>query len=470
MKAKIVRLETAIRKKENSKTESKRDFIEMCDDYLPPTAAKFVKVQAKLHGVKKHGERYPLFLKRLALSLHYVSPRGYQLLRTIFRLPAVSTLNELTTSWQYSPGLNTKLFNMLKIKLKNFSDLSKHCVLAFDEISIKSNLYYNRGTDEIIGFDNNDNTEVKKDSSKIKGANHVLVLMARGIAMKWKQPLAYFFAKNTYNEADFKDVLFECIRKLTEIGATTNAVVSDMGRNFYSPHEKSVKDLAKKLEISIEKPYFIVDGKKVFYFFDTPHLIKATRNNLMKYDYKINEEETVSWRYIVKFYEDDEKQDFRLAPKLTPKHITPTNFEKMKVKFATQVISSTMSAALNTHIESKKLLKEAMATVIFIKKLNNLFDMLNSSSTNTPKQYCQPYCGTDFQINFLTEMLAYIKGIKIFDRYGDDITGTFSFLKCWQITINSLMGLHEVLKDANFKFILTRRINQDPLENFFGIF
>lgn len=36
-----------------------------------------------------------------------------------------------------------------------------------------------KGTDEIIGFDLNDNenSDGEKDSDKIKGANHVLVLM-----------------------------------------------------------------------------------------------------------------------------------------------------------------------------------------------------------------------------------------------------------------------------------------------------
>lgn len=464
LKAKIARLEKAMKNESNSDSKSKSDFIEMCDTFLPPAAAKFVKVQAKLHGVKKYGERYPLFLKRLGLSINYISPRAYRLLRTIFRLPSISTLNDLTTNWQYSPGLNPKLFNMLKIKLNNFSDMSKNCVLCFDEICIKSNLYYNKGTDEIIGFDNNENGDTEKDKSKIKGANHVLVLMARGIAMSWKQPLAYFFAKNTYNEEDFKNVLFDCIRKLRDIGATTHGI---MGKNFYSPHEKSVKDLAKKLGISTEKTYFIVDDQKIFYFFDSPHLIKATRNNLMAYDFKMNDE-TASWRYIVQFYEEDQKQDFRLAPKLTPKHIKPTNFEKMKVKYATQILSSTLAAALNTYIQSGKIPKEARPTVDLITKFNNLFDVLNSSSPNSPKQYCVPYSGSDFQKKFLKEMLEYIKTIKIFNRHGDEITDTFSFLKCWQITINSLIGLYDILKEKEFKFILTRRINQDPLENFFG--
>lgn len=33
-------------------------------------------------------------------------------------------------------------------------DQEKHCVLCIDEMSIKSNLFYGTGRDEIIGFEN----------------------------------------------------------------------------------------------------------------------------------------------------------------------------------------------------------------------------------------------------------------------------------------------------------------------------
>jgi len=43
-----------------------------------------------------------------------------------------------------------------------------------------------------------------------------------------------------------------------------------------------------------------------------------------------------------------------------------------------------------------------------------------------------------------------------------------NFVKSWVISINSLISLWEVFKQNNFKFIYTRRINQDCLENVFG--
>jgi len=37
------------------------------------------------------------------------------------------------------------------------------------------------------------------------------------------------------------------------------------------------------LNISVDNSNFVVDGKRFVYMFDTTHLLKTTRNNLLKY-------------------------------------------------------------------------------------------------------------------------------------------------------------------------------------------
>jgi hypothetical protein len=48
------------------------------------------------------------------------------------------------------------------------------------------------------------------------------------------------------------------------------------------------------------------------------------------------------------FYEADKKLNCRLPPRLTDAHISLTSYENMKVKYATQLLSASVSAALNT--------------------------------------------------------------------------------------------------------------------------
>ncbi|KAG8233298.1 hypothetical protein J437_LFUL013465 [Ladona fulva] len=64
--------------------------------------------------------------------------------------------------------------------------MDKVCALCADEMSIKTNLFYNISADEVVGFCD-DGVE-----KTFKVAKSVLVLMVRGISSSWKQPLAYF--------------------------------------------------------------------------------------------------------------------------------------------------------------------------------------------------------------------------------------------------------------------------------------
>jgi len=59
-----------------------------------------------------------------------------------------------------------------------------------------------------------------------------------------------------------------------------HALIIDMDSNFIQ--------LPRNLGISPQNSTFLVNKEKVIYIFDTPHLIKATRNNLLKYNFEIN--------------------------------------------------------------------------------------------------------------------------------------------------------------------------------------
>lgn len=141
----------------------------------------------------------------------------------------------------------------------------------------------------------------------------------------------------------------------------------------------------------------------------------------------------------------------------------------MNVKFAAQILSSKVAAGMCTHISFKKLPEDAMHTVNVIERFDRLFDIFNCNSRFSPKKYKTPFKGEDFKMTFLNETLDFLKNLQILSKNGlQNKTNTVSFINGWIISINSLIGLWKLLKDLNFQYILTRRLNQDPLENFFG--
>ena len=48
--------------------------------------------------------------------------------------------------------------------------------------------------------------------------------------------------------------------------------------------------------------------------------------------------------HIQKFYEIESTSNIKYAPKIKDQHITPTNAQRMKVKYASQLLSHSVSA------------------------------------------------------------------------------------------------------------------------------
>lgn len=82
----------------------------------------------------------------------------------------------------------------------------------------------------------------------------------------------------------------------------------------------------------------------------------------------MSEGHEILWQHIVAFYDHDKKYTIKAALKLTDSHLKPNNFEKMKVKFATQLFSQTTAAALNLYVRFGVLPASAAYTAAFIEK------------------------------------------------------------------------------------------------------
>ena len=187
--------------------------------------------------------------------------------------------------------------------------------------------------------------------------------MVRGIKEKWKQPLGYVLVHESCPSEEIKSILLKMIDDLTSVGLLVETIISDLGSNL--------QKLLRVLNITPDKPWFIHKGKKIFYLYDSPNLIKAVRNNLMKYDIHCgkNMKKVASWEDIQVINELDRTQNLRCCPKLTQKHINPNGFMKMKVKLATQTISQTVASTMSTYISLGALPPSAMETAELISNL-----------------------------------------------------------------------------------------------------
>lgn len=147
--------------------------------------------------------------------------------------------------------------------------------------------------------------------------------------------------------------------------------------------------------------------------FDTPHIIKAVRNNLLNHNFVQPDGQEICWKYIKDFYEHDKNYPVRAAPKLTKSHIHPNNFEKMKVKYAFQVFSHTVATGLRLFLRFGAIPATGLATAEFVDLVDKLFDILNSSTLYSTKQFHTAFEGLQNQINFLNNCELYFNNLKI---------------------------------------------------------
>ena len=382
---------------------STTEAIQTIGTILPAPLVKFIESQIDLHTKSsKHGRRYSNETKAFGLTLFHLSGKAYKIVSKLFCLPSKSSLLKWVSKLPNCAGLTQPAVEVISTKVKTMDAKGKLCIISFDEISLKSNLAYQSNTDELIGLE--DYGEGDKTNCL---ATSAIVFMARGVVHNWKQPLAYFLVNEACSSVKVKEKLIEIIDLVENIGLHVEAVVSDIGSNF----QKFVREMG----ITPENPWFLHNGRKIVYLFDTPHIIKAVRNNLIKYDFHFDGK-VASWKDIEALYNIDSKNSIRCCPKLTSNHLYPNGFQKMKVKFATQVLSHTVSSAMLMATSGGLLPPSAVGTAELIAQFDTIFDCLNSTSFECPKIYNHPLSSQSHHFKFIADMCSLVGRIKVTDQ------------------------------------------------------
>ncbi|KAF0302346.1 Transposable element P transposase [Amphibalanus amphitrite] len=154
----------------------------------------------------------------MALGLRVLSRRAYLYVKDVMKvpLPAFSTLSDWMRHFQMTPGVIEAAMRVLEYSACDFSDADRLCVVSFDEIGLDSRISYDQAHDQIIS------------------ASKMQVVMVRGLAASWKQPVYYGF-----DEAMTADTLLSIIARLESIGLKVIAAVSDMAQ----PNQRVWADL-----------------------------------------------------------------------------------------------------------------------------------------------------------------------------------------------------------------------------------
>jgi len=222
----------------------------------------------------------------------------------------------------------------------------------------------------------------------------------------------------------------------------------------------------RQLGFNESKPFFEIPNisHAVHVVFDVPHIVKNVRNNFQKHDVQVGVD-TAKWSDVCKFYEAEKLQPLRLAPRLTDQHIDVSSVNTMRVNLAAQVLSHSVAAGIKTHVATKQLSSDALATSDFIDKMDTVFDLLNSRQVFADKS---ARCAIMAKNNLIDKLLNLKNWVAEWKFKG---TCAPSAIKChWglQTSISSVVTLTKELLQEGFQFVCTSRFNQDCIENIFA--
>ncbi|XP_048477777.1 uncharacterized protein LOC119693658 [Plutella xylostella] len=225
----------------------------------------------------------------------------------------------------------------------------------------------------------------------------------------------------------------------------------------------------------LKNDIFEINGQQIIPLFDTPHLIKGIRNNLMTKNLKCQIDEKIKiakWEHIIKLHQENPAyKGIKLIKNLTEAHVDPKKLRKMKVKMATQVFSKTVGTNMGYLADKGILPIECKDTADILLFFDELFDSLNGSYDNSKKR-----CGK-ILLKAVTPKSEHskvwarakkvLKTMKFVTNQGRE--GSVPSITNWLRTLNNVELLkNQLIDEHKIKSIWMRHFNQDPLENFFG--
>lgn len=467
-------------KKKESKFEPFRDIISNLKS--TPNIVKTFCIMVLKNSL--HRKSYTEDEKLVAQTLFFKSASLYNYLRREgFSLPSPSSIKRWMPIKTIQPGIINSTINELKGKFANndIPDKDRIGILAFDEMRIRTELELNTKLDLIDGVCT-DGTVRKNLVGK-----EICLFTIRSVFSDWKYILGYIVSFSSTKGENLKAFVEKILNCCFQNGVIIKIIVCDQG--------SSNRLFNKICGVTKDSPFLFYDKNdtrilrnhnevmetpdnymKIYSLYCSPHLLKSVRNILLKNDLEFGEcdsEYKASWRYIKKLYDLDSQNSTRLCPKLTAAHIFPNSFAKMRVSFASQVLSDTVAAGIRTLIELEKIENESESTAIFIENINKLFDFLNIKNN----KFVRGAVGAisehklEEQKYFIENMKTFLESIKIILKPGERTKTVYAFNGLIQNLNAVLEFANETLHKSSFEFaeILTGLLNQDIVENLFAI-
>lgn len=440
-----------------SKLANKR-FVDMVDELcISPVTRQIVKAEMRNFNRKPNGREWTLSDKLFSLSIFKRSARAYRFIKTYVLLPHENTLKELLTQIPVEPGISEAFLSLLAEKVKHGHSSDLDCVVSFDEMFLRGSLFFNKGKNIVEGFENYGH---RGRTNRV--ADHALVFMAEGLNSKWTLPVAYFFVSKTCPSQMLKLLIKDVVKALFGIGFNVLGTVSDQGPT----NRGAISELRQ--ESGGDDILYSVDDHRLVHVWDMPHILKNVRNNLLTSNLEFDDGKVAKWRHLIEFFKLDESM--YQTSTLTYKHLNPQGRDKMRVPYAAQGLSSSVSKSIKTFhaLSDGTKLGHCLPFADLCEDVDKFFDLCNGprvGETLDPKK---------FRLNVTEgsphheEWNVIISSLQkwTFIRKADGVRHKPPCVTGWIENIKSFRVLWHRVK-TGLGVLKLRHLNQDPVENLF---
>ncbi|KAE8741600.1 hypothetical protein FOCC_FOCC012893 [Frankliniella occidentalis] len=369
----------------------------------------------------------------IAFTLRYMGKRAYKFVTKTLKipLPSLSKLHRWASKLNIRPGSLQCIFKVMKAVAACFEEHEKIGIVTFDEVKVKEVHEYDPKHDCVQG-----------------PHSQMQVAMIRGLFAKWKVPIFLDFDRKM-----MPDLLRSLITDAHEAGYLVKGCCSDMGGGNQGLLRDSGISTAKSW-----MPHPLLENEKIYFFGDAPHCLKLVRNWLVDTGFFLPDGSIVNKDPLERLFNQVEVSS---CFKLTSRHIKCEKTERQSVRLAAELISQSTSTALRRYFPNDE---SATKLASVIETINGWFDIFNSYILYDVPLKSAYGTNLEIQEKCLDEMTTLMSGMKCVGK-----TCLQIFQKAILLSISSLKLLRiEMESRFNKPFLLTHRLNQDVLENFFS--
>ena len=183
---------------------------------------------------ESHGRRYTSEKKIVSLSIFKQSLKCYRFMRKFLPLPSPTTLQKMLENIPMDTGVTEETKQRLSEAIKNCkTERDKVCFVMWDEVFLGLDLFYEKATDKVVGFEDWGNVRTEKY------ADHDIVFMMPLVESGEKVPLTFNFCSGQTTTAQLISCINDVIGAIKQAGFIVVSTVCDGG----SSNQVAIKTL-----------------------------------------------------------------------------------------------------------------------------------------------------------------------------------------------------------------------------------